>query len=78
MYEKFLEEVGNFVFMENQPESADIIFVPGNRIFFRTYYTVKTTKTNNIYKKVMYCGKEEINIGSTYVLYEICGVRYIQ
>ena len=30
MYEKFLEEVGNFVFMENQPESADIIFVPGN------------------------------------------------
>lgn len=43
-----------------------------------TYYTVKTTKTNNIYKKVMYCRKEEINIGSTYVLYEICGVRYIQ
>ena len=30
MYEEFLEEVGNFVFMENQPESADIIFVPGN------------------------------------------------
>ena len=30
MYEKFLEEVGNFVFMENQPESADIIFVLGN------------------------------------------------
>ena len=49
-----------------------------NRIFFRTYYTVKTTKTNNIYKKVMYCGKEEINIGSVCVLYEICGVRYIQ
>ena len=30
MYDKLLEEVGNFVFMENQPESADIIFVPGN------------------------------------------------
>ena len=30
MYEEFLEEVGNFVFMENQPESADINFVPGN------------------------------------------------
>ncbi len=28
MYQKFLEEVGNFVFMENQPEPADIIFVP--------------------------------------------------
>ena len=30
MYEKFLEEVGNFIFMEDQPELADIIFVPGN------------------------------------------------
>ena len=30
MYEKFLEEVEEFIFMENQPEQADIIFVPGN------------------------------------------------
>lgn len=30
MYEKFLEEIGNFIFMEDQPEIADIIFVPGN------------------------------------------------
>nr|WP_294662870.1 YdcF family protein [uncultured Blautia sp.] len=30
MYEKFLEEIGNFIFMEDQPETADIIFVPGN------------------------------------------------
>ena len=30
MYEKFLEEIEEFIFMENQPEQADIIFVPGN------------------------------------------------
>lgn len=30
MYEKFLEEVEEFIFMEDQPEQADIIFVPGN------------------------------------------------
>ena len=30
MYEKFLEEVEEFIFMGNQPEQADIIFVPGN------------------------------------------------
>lgn len=30
MYEKFLEEIENFIFMEDQPEQADIIFVPGN------------------------------------------------
>ena len=30
MYEKFLEEGEEFIFMENQPEQADIIFVPGN------------------------------------------------
>ena len=30
MYEKFLEEVEKFIFMEDQPEQADIILVPGN------------------------------------------------
>lgn len=30
MYEKFLKETGEFVFAEDQPEEADIIFVPGN------------------------------------------------
>ena len=44
MYEKFLEEVGNFVFMENQPESADIIFVPGNS------YPYMAEKTAELYR----------------------------
>lgn len=29
-YEEFLEEIKNFVFVEEEPEKADIIFVPGN------------------------------------------------
>ncbi|MDO5799028.1 MAG: YdcF family protein [Eubacteriales bacterium] len=30
MYRKFLKEIEDFIFMEDQPEQADIIFVPGN------------------------------------------------
>ena len=30
MYEKFIKEMGEFIFAEDQPEEADIIFVPGN------------------------------------------------
>ncbi|MDO4338155.1 MAG: YdcF family protein [Eubacteriales bacterium] len=30
MYEDFLKEAENFIFVENEPEPADIIFVPGN------------------------------------------------
>ena len=29
-YEKFLQELETFIFVENKPEKADIIFVPGN------------------------------------------------
>lgn len=30
MYEKFIKEIGEFIFAEDRPEEADIIFVPGN------------------------------------------------
>lgn len=30
MYKDFLEQAGNFIFVENEPEKADIIFLPGN------------------------------------------------
>lgn len=30
MYEKFLDQITDFIFVESAPESADIIFVPGN------------------------------------------------
>lgn len=29
-YERFMEEIEKFIFAENEPEKADIIFVPGN------------------------------------------------
>lgn len=29
-YERFMEEIQNFIFAEDEPEKADIIFVPGN------------------------------------------------
>ena len=31
MYEDYLKELENFIFVEDEPEKADIIFVPGNR-----------------------------------------------
>lgn len=30
MYQEFIKEAGEYVFREDQPEKADIIFVPGN------------------------------------------------
>ena len=30
MYQKFLKETEEFIFVEDKPEKADIIFVPGN------------------------------------------------
>lgn len=30
MYEEFIKETSKFIFAENKPEKADIIFVPGN------------------------------------------------
>ena len=30
MYREFVKEMGDFIFLENKPEKADIIFVPGN------------------------------------------------
>ena len=30
MYEEFLKQIENFMFIEDKPEKADVIFVPGN------------------------------------------------
>ena len=29
-YERFLDQISDFIFVEDKPERADIIFVPGN------------------------------------------------
>lgn len=31
MYERFLKQIEEFIFIEDRPEKADVIFVPGNR-----------------------------------------------
>ena len=30
MYEEFLKQIEDFMFIEDKPEKADVIFVPGN------------------------------------------------
>ena len=30
MYEKFLKQIEDFIFIEDRPEKADVIFIPGN------------------------------------------------
>ena len=30
MYEEFLKQIEDFIFIEDKPEKADVIFVPGN------------------------------------------------
>ena len=30
MYEEFLKQIEEFMFIEDKPEKADVIFVPGN------------------------------------------------
>ena len=32
MYEEFLKQIEDFMFIEDKPEKADVIFVPGKRI----------------------------------------------
>lgn len=62
MYEKFLEEIENFIFMENQPEQADIIFVPGNG------YPYMAERAAALYEKgiapvILPSGKYSISVG---------------
>ena len=30
MYEKFLKQITDFIFIDQEPQKADIIFIPGN------------------------------------------------
>ena len=45
MYEKFINEISEFIFAENQPEESDIIFVPGNG------YSQMAEKAAELYKE---------------------------
>ena len=63
MYEEFLKQIEDFIFVEDLPEKADIIFVPGNG------YPQMAEKAAELYRKGLapedfakwqiqhYCGK---------------------
>ena len=45
MYEEFLKQIEDFIFVEDLPEKADIIFVPGNG------YPQMAEKAAELYRK---------------------------
>mgnify|MGYP000585768298 CR=1 FL=1 len=62
MYEEFIKETSKFIFAENKPEKADIIFVPGNG------YSQMAEKAAQLYAKkyapfVLPSGKYSISTG---------------
>ena len=68
MYREFVKEIGDFIFLENDPERADIIFVPGNG------YPQMAEKAAELYKKgfaplVLPSGKYSITDGTCYIYF---------
>ena len=62
MYEEFIKETSEFIFAENKPEKADIIFVPGNG------YSQMAERAAQLYAKkyapfVLPSGKYSISAG---------------
>ena len=62
MYEEFIKETSEFIFAENGPEKADIIFVPGNG------YSQMAERAAQLYAKkyapfVLPSGKYSISAG---------------
>ena len=62
MYEEFIKETSKFIFAENKPEKADIIFVPGNG------YSQMAERAAQLYAKkyalfVLPSGKYSISTG---------------
>lgn len=62
MYEEFINEMENFIFVEDQPQEADIIFVPGNA------YPDMAEHAANLYKqkyasKILPSGKYSVSVG---------------
>ena len=62
MYHRFIEQISEFIFAEDEPEKADIIFIPGNG------YSQMAEKAAELYKKgfaplVLPSGKYSITDG---------------
>ena len=62
MYHRFIEQISEFIFAEDEPEKADIIFIPGNG------YSQMAEKAAALYGKkyapfVLPSGKYSITVG---------------
>lgn len=62
MYHRFIEQISEFIFAEDEPEKADIIFIPGNG------YSQMAEKAAALYRKkyapfVLPSGKYSITVG---------------
>lgn len=62
MYEEFLKEIEDFIFMEDELEKADVIFVPGNG------YPQMAEKAAELYRKgfapkILPSGKYSVTVG---------------
>ena len=62
MYHRFIEQISEFIFAEDEPEKADIIFIPGNG------YSQMAEKAAALYGKkyapfVLPSGKYSIAVG---------------
>ena len=63
MYHRFIEQISEFIFAEDEPEKADIIFIPGNG------YSQMAEKAAALYRKkyapfVLPSGKYSITVGT--------------
>ena len=65
MYEEFLKQIEDFMFIEDKPEKADVIFIPGNG------YPQMAEKAAELYRngfapKILPSGRYSITAGPTY------------
>lgn len=64
--------------MPKQYKLGKCKIIKKKRYLYKNYYVVETKKTGLTYKKVLYCGAKQLNSQTEYILYEICGVYYMQ
>ena len=63
-YERFLDQISDFIFVEDKPERADIIFVPGNG------FPQMSIEAARLWKEGMhpgYCLPENTSIGKVHL-----------
>ena len=62
MYHRFIEQISEFIFAEDEPEKADIIFIPGNG-YFQMAEKAAALYGENYASFVLPSGKYSITVG---------------